>query len=101
MPLLAVDDLAVRFATSHGPVNAVNGVSFDLDAGETVGLVGESGSGKRVTSLAIMGMLTGPHARVTRGRVEFDGADLLALGRRELRRRRGADLAMVFQDPVA
>jgi peptide/nickel transport system ATP-binding protein len=101
MPLLAVDDLAVRFATSHGPVDAVNGVSFELDAGETVGLVGESGSGKSVTSLAVMGMLAGPHARVTRGRVEFDGVDLLALGRRELRRRRGADLAMVFQDPVA
>jgi peptide/nickel transport system ATP-binding protein len=101
LPLLEVDDLAVRFRTSHGLVHAVNGVSFSVDAGETVGLVGESGSGKSVTSLAIMGMLDGRHVEVTRGRVTFDGTDLLALRPRELRRRRGSDLAMVFQNPIA
>jgi peptide/nickel transport system ATP-binding protein len=101
VPLLEIDDLAVRFKTSHGLVHAVNGVSFAVDAGDTVGLVGESGSGKSVTSLAIMGMLGGRHAEVTRGRVLFDGTDLLALRPHELRRRRGTDLAMVFQNPIA
>jgi peptide/nickel transport system ATP-binding protein len=101
VPLLEIDDLAVRFRTSHGLVHAVNGVSFAVDAGETVGLVGESGSGKSVTSLAIMGMLGGRHVEVTSGRALFDGTDLLALRPRELRRRRGRDVAMVFQNPVA
>ncbi|HEU4974162.1 MAG TPA: ABC transporter ATP-binding protein [Baekduia sp.] len=101
MALLEVEDLAVRFRTSHGLVHAVNGVSFAVDAGGTVGLVGESGSGKSVTSLAIMGMLGDRHVEVTRGRVLFDGTDLLTLRPRELRRRRGTDLAMVFQNPIA
>src|ERR671929_408962 len=101
MPLLEVDDLAVRFKTGHGAVHAVNGVSFAVDAGETVGIVGESGSGKSVTSLAIMGLLGGQNAEVTRGRILLDGTDLLALSPRELRRRRGTDVAMVFQNPIA
>ena len=100
MPLLEVDDLAVTFATSSGPVRAVNGVSFALEAGETVGLVGESGSGKSVTSLAVMGMLGGRGVEVHGGRVSLEGTDLLRLGRKELRRRRGVDLAMVFQNPM-
>jgi peptide/nickel transport system ATP-binding protein len=100
MPLLEVDDLAVRFSTSHGDVHAVNGVSFSLEPGETVGIVGESGSGKSVTSLAIMGMLAGPRTHV-RGRVLLGGTDLLSLPRRQLRARRGVDLAMIFQNPVA
>src|SRR5919206_532980 len=101
MPLLEVDDLAVRFKTGHGAVHAVNGVSFAVDAGETVGIVGESGSGKSVTSLAIMGLLGGQNAEVTRGRILLDGTDLLALSPRELRRRRGTDVAMVFQIAIA
>ncbi len=101
MPLLEVDDLAVRFKTGHGLVHAVNGVSFDVEAGETVGLVGESGSGKSVTSLALMGMLGDRHTEITRGRVLLDGTDLLALTPREQRRRRGCDVAMVFQNPMA
>jgi oligopeptide/dipeptide ABC transporter ATP-binding protein len=101
MALLEVAELAVRFATSHGDVRAVNGVSFNVEAGATVGLVGESGSGKSVTSLAIMGMLPSRHAHVDSGRIVFDGCDLLTLPNRQLRARRGAELAMVFQNPVA
>ena len=100
MALLEVEDLTVRFRTSHGLVRAVNGVSLSVDAGETVGLVGESGSGKSVTSQAILGMLGSRFAEVSSGRVMFDGTDLLTLPAREMRRRRGSDLAMVFQNPV-
>jgi oligopeptide/dipeptide ABC transporter ATP-binding protein len=100
MSLLEVEDLAVTFPTSHGDIRAVDGVTFSLEAGETVGLVGESGSGKSVTSLAVMGMLGGRHGRAPTGRVLFEGADLLQLGARELRRRRGAEIAMVFQHPM-
>jgi oligopeptide/dipeptide ABC transporter ATP-binding protein len=100
MALLEVEDLTVRFRTSHGLVRAVNGVSLSVGAGETVGLVGESGSGKSVTSQAILGMLGSRFAEVSSGRVMFDGTDLLTLPPREMRRRRGSDLAMVFQNPV-
>ena len=100
MALLEVEDLTVRFRTSHGLVRAVNGVSLSVDAGETVGLVGESGSGKSVTSQAILGMLGSRFAEVSSGKVIFDGTDLLTLPSREMRRRRGSDLAMVFQNPV-
>jgi oligopeptide/dipeptide ABC transporter ATP-binding protein len=100
MALLEVEDLTVRFRTSHGLVRAVNGVSLSVDAGETVGLVGESGSGKSVTSQAILGMVGNRFAEVSSGRVMFDGTDLLTLPPREMRRRRGSDLAMVFQNPV-
>jgi oligopeptide transport system ATP-binding protein len=97
--LLSVDDLRVQFWTQRGTVYAVNGVSFGVDAGETLGIVGESGCGKSVTSLAVMGIL--PRAgRVTSGRAEFAGRDLLTLGDRELRRIRGKEIAMIFQDPM-
>jgi peptide/nickel transport system ATP-binding protein len=99
--LLEVVDLTVRFKTSRGFIRAVNGVSLSVDAGETVGLVGESGSGKSVTSQAILGMLGSRFAEVPSGRVMFDGTDLLTLSQRDLRRRRGAELAMVFQNPVS
>ncbi|ABS04459.1 ABC transporter ATP-binding protein [Kineococcus radiotolerans] len=100
MSLLEVDDLRVVFSRKGGPsTTAVDGVSFSVDAGEVVGLVGESGCGKSVTSLAVMGLLPQRTATVT-GAVRFDGTDLLTLSPAQLARRRGRDLAMVFQDPM-
>lgn len=101
MALLEVDELAVRFQTRAGAVSAVEGVSFSVDHGETVGIVGESGSGKSVTSLALMGILPGRHTTVSAKRLSFDGTDLLTLSRSELRNRRGRDLAMIFQNPTS
>jgi len=98
--LLQVDDLIVRFRTHEGAVYAVNGVSFELEAGETLGLVGESGCGKSVTSLAIMRLLPKPAGRVEGGRVVFDGTELLSLKEEEMRDLRGKDIAMIFQDPM-
>ena len=98
-PLLAVDGLKVEFATDRGRIYAVNGISFEISAGETLGIVGESGCGKSVTSLALLGIL--PRAGgVTGGRAMFQGRDLLTLSDRELRSVRGKDMAMVFQDPM-
>jgi oligopeptide/dipeptide ABC transporter ATP-binding protein len=98
-PLLVVDDLHVQFWTDRGTVYAVNGISFSVAPGETLGIVGESGSGKSVTALALLGIL--PRAgRATAGTAMFDGRDLLTLGDRELRKIRGSDVAMVFQDPM-
>jgi oligopeptide/dipeptide ABC transporter ATP-binding protein len=98
-PLLAVDDLGVGFWTRRGTVYAVNGVSFRLEAGETLGIVGESGCGKSVTSLALLGIL--PRAgRVYSGRAMFEGRDLLQLSDRTLRTIRGRKIAMIFQDPM-
>jgi oligopeptide transport system ATP-binding protein len=100
MSLLSVRNLVVEFRTEDGPVYAVNGVDLDLDEGQTVGLVGESGSGKSVTSLAIIGLLPGPAGRVVSGEVMFQGSDLTKLPENALRRLRGKDIAMVFQDPM-
>ncbi len=100
MVLLSVDQLVVRFRTHEGTIHAVNGVTFDLDEGETLGLVGESGCGKSVTSLAILRLLPKPAGRVEGGRVVFDGQDLLALSEGEMREMRGRDVAMIFQDPM-
>ncbi len=100
-PLLSVRDLRVTF-TRQGeePFTAVDGVSFDVRPGQTVGLVGESGCGKSVTSLAIMGLLPRRGNRVE-GTATFDGTDLLRLGSSEMRDRRGRDIAMIFQDPLS
>jgi oligopeptide transport system ATP-binding protein len=99
MSLLSVDDLRVTFSTQRGTVHAVNGVSFAIDAGETLGIVGESGCGKSVTSLAILGILA-RNARVTSGQAVFEGRDLIGLSDRDLREIRGRDIAMIFQDPM-
>ena len=98
-PLLRVEDLHVRFGTDRGLVHAVNGITFEIRAGETLGIVGESGCGKSVTSLAILGILA-RNGRVTNGRALFEGRDLLALNDAELRRIRGKEIAMIFQDPM-
>jgi len=98
-PLLAVEDLRVHFWTGGGTVHAVNGISFDIGPGETLGIVGESGCGKSVTALALLGLL--PRAgRVRSGAAHFDGRDLLQLSQRALRRVRGRQIAMIFQDPM-
>jgi oligopeptide transport system ATP-binding protein len=98
--LLSVDDLVVQFKTHDGTVHAVNGVSFDLEEGETLGLVGESGCGKSVTNLAMMRLLPQPAGRITRGRVLFDGVDLTTLPESDIRELRGSEIAMIFQDPM-
>ncbi|HVW32514.1 MAG TPA: ABC transporter ATP-binding protein [Acidimicrobiia bacterium] len=99
-PVLSVRDLAVEFPTADGIVSAVNGVGFDLGAGETLALLGESGSGKSVTAQAVMGLIERP-GRIVGGRVSFEGRDLLAAPPEERRRVRGRGLAMVFQDPLS
>jgi oligopeptide/dipeptide ABC transporter ATP-binding protein len=98
-PVLSVRDLRVRFGTRRGVANVVNGLDYDLNPGETVALVGESGSGKSVSSLALMGLVPSPPAKVT-GTVEFDGRNLVDTPDAQLRRIRGNDIAMIFQDPM-
>ncbi|MEP6639002.1 MAG: ABC transporter ATP-binding protein, partial [Chloroflexota bacterium] len=99
-PLLSVDGLVVRFRTRDGTTHAVNGVTFDVEAGERVGLVGESGCGKSVTSLAMMRLLPKPAGRIEGGTVEFDGMDLMRISESEMRDLRGKEIAMIFQDPM-
>ena len=89
----------MRFETRRGTVHAVNGISFDIAPGETLGIVGESGCGKSVTSLAILGLLS-RNGRVESGRANFEGRDLLGLSDRALRSVRGKEIAMIFQDPM-
>ncbi|MER6570130.1 ABC transporter ATP-binding protein [Streptomyces sp. NPDC001093] len=99
--LLEVRDLKVEFRTRDGVAHAVNGVSFEVDAGETLAVLGESGSGKSVTAQAVMGILDTPPGRVTGGRILFQGRDLLTLKEEERRRIRGAGMAMIFQDALS
>ncbi len=100
MPLLSVDDLVVRFRTREGTIHAVNGVSFELEPGERLGLVGESGCGKSVTNLAVIRLLPKPAGRIEGGRVVFEGQDMSKLSEAEVRDMRGKDIAMIFQDPM-
>jgi peptide/nickel transport system ATP-binding protein len=97
--LLTVEELEVAFATEDGIVQAVDGVSFELKAGEVLAIVGESGSGKSVTAMTLMGLTRSPNARFS-GTAHYEGTELIGASEDELRRIRGAEIAMVFQDPM-
>ena len=97
--ILEVRDLHTSFLTSNGEVQAVRGVSFDVEKGKTLGIVGESGSGKSVTSLSILKLL-GSTGRVTGGSIKLDGEELTTMGKKEMRAVRGARISMIFQDPM-
>jgi peptide/nickel transport system ATP-binding protein len=99
-PLLQVEDLRVRFNTEDGVVHAVDGISYSVEAGKTLGIVGESGSGKSVSSLTTLGLTRTQGAQVE-GRMLFEGRDLVTLSDDELRKLRGDDIAMIFQDPLS
>jgi oligopeptide transport system ATP-binding protein len=98
--LLEVRDLQTQFTTRAGVVRAVDGVSWDVLEGETVALVGESGCGKSVSALSIMRLVAGPAGRIVGGEIRFKGRDLLALGEEAMRRVRGREIGMVFQEPM-
>ena len=99
-PLLEIRDLMTFFETEEGTARAVDGVSFEVGRGETVGLVGESGCGKSVTALSVM-RLVDPPGRIAGGRILFEGRDLLAIPEKEMRRVRGNDISIVFQEPLS
>ncbi len=99
-PLLQVRDLKTQFFTPGGTVRAVDGVSFDLREGETLGLVGESGCGKSVTALSLMRLIPNPPGRIVDGQVMFKGRDLLKLSESEMRKVRGGEIGMIFQEPM-
>ncbi|MCO4753762.1 MAG: ABC transporter ATP-binding protein [Bacteriovoracaceae bacterium] len=101
MELLSVRDLTVDFNTPEGIVRAVNGISFDVPQGKTVGLVGESGSGKSVTSLAAMGLIPNPPGKITGGQILFEGKDLVGASDEEMRKIRGNEISMIFQEPMS
>jgi peptide/nickel transport system ATP-binding protein len=98
-PLLRVEDLAVSFTTEEGVVQAVDGVSFELAAGEVLAVVGESGSGKSVTAMTLMGLTRSSNARFS-GTARYKGTELIEASEEELRQVRGAEVAMIFQDPM-
>ncbi len=98
--LLEVRNLTTRFRTERGPVMAVDDVSFDVDAGETLAIVGESGSGKSVTALSLMRLIPNPPGEITSGSVMFEGQDLLKLSDAEMQAVRGDRIAMIFQEPM-
>ena len=99
-PVLQVKDLRTQFFTDDGVVQAVDGVSFDLNPGETLGIVGESGSGKSVTALSILRLIQEP-GRIVSGQILFRGSDIVEMSDEEVREIRGKDIAMIFQDPLS
>ncbi len=99
-PLLDVKGLETQFKTPDGIIHAVNGVSFSLEEGETLGLVGESGCGKSVTMLSVLRLIAMPPGKIVAGEAFFRGQDLLKMSQEEIRHVRGAQIAMVFQDPM-
>jgi len=99
-PLLSVRDLRTYFHTDAGVVRAVDGVSFDISAGEVLGIVGESGSGKSITAMSILGLIPIPPGRIESGQILWKGKDLLRASQSELRKIRGKEISMIFQDPM-
>jgi peptide/nickel transport system ATP-binding protein len=100
MPLLDVRDLQTEFVTDEGIARAVDGVSFSITAGETLGMVGESGCGKSVTALSILRLIPSPPGRIAGGEILYEGRDLLPLSEQKMRRIRGNEIAMIFQEPM-
>jgi peptide/nickel transport system ATP-binding protein len=98
--LLEVEDLRIHFPTQDGLVKAVDGVSFSVERGRTLGIVGESGSGKSVTSLGILGLHQGTQAQIT-GHIRLDGEELVGARAARIRELRGNEMAMIFQDPLS
>src|SRR5512138_35347 len=98
--LLDVHDLQTQFRTQQGVVHAVNGVSFHLKEGETLGIVGESGCGKSVTVMSMLRLIPSPPGKVTAGQAFFQGKDLLTMSDEGIRHVRGAQISMIFQDPM-
>ena len=99
-PILSIRDLVVEFTTEDGVVKAVDGITYDIYPGETLGIVGESGSGKSVSTMSLLGLIPQPPGRIVRGEAFFKGKDLLKVSKKQLRRIRGNDIALVFQDPM-
>ena len=99
-PLLSIEDLDLRFASDRGELHALHGVSLTVNEGEIVGLVGASGCGKSITAAAVLGLLPMPPARIAGGRIVYKGQDLLTLSDRAMRRIRGPEIAMIFQEPM-
>jgi peptide/nickel transport system ATP-binding protein len=99
-PLLRVNDLRTSFFTSDGEVRAVDGVTFDIEDGRTVGLVGESGCGKSVTALSIVQLLPKGTGRIVGGSIQFQGTDLTSLPAEKMRRIRGNEISVIFQEPM-
>jgi oligopeptide/dipeptide ABC transporter ATP-binding protein len=99
-PILSIRDLTVEFKTDDGIVHAVEGVSYDVNPGEVLGIVGESGSGKSVSMLAVLGLIPQPPGRIVKGEALYKGDDVLKMRKGQLRRLRGGEMSMVFQDPM-
>lgn len=100
-PILQVKNLVTTYYTENGPLHAVNDVSFKIEEGQTVCLVGESGCGKSATAMSIMGLIDPASGKITNGEIIFEGKDLLKLKKGDLRRIRGNDFAMIFQEPMS
>jgi oligopeptide transport system ATP-binding protein len=100
IPLLEVKNLAVKFFTLDGLVHAVNGISYQVYSGETLGIVGESGSGKSISVLSILGLIPSPPGKITQGEILFEGQNLLQFNSQQLQQIRGNEIAMIFQDPM-
>src|SRR5690606_10943182 len=99
-PLFEVRDLRAHYHTRRGIVRAVDGISFSIERGQTLGIVGESGSGKSVTQLSILGLLPSPPLKIEGGQARFPGTDLLTASPKELRKIRGDKISMIFQEPM-
>ena len=100
MALLKVKDLVIHYETEESVVEAVNGVSFEINEGETLGLVGETGAGKTTTALGILRLIPSPPGRIVQGEIEFEGQNLLQVSDAEMRKIRGNQISMIFQDPM-
>lgn len=98
--LLEVRGLKTFFITRHGVVHAVDGISYSVDRGRTIGIVGESGCGKSVSALSIVGLVPTPPGRIVEGAIMFEGRDLTRLSEREMQQVRGREISMIFQDPM-